>query len=1231
MAQPPIPAPPTSAPPVPATPAPSTTPAGGGEPGNAAFGLLADGGFVAKLGSGLRLSADDLQSRDGVDLTALPQPLAGVRLTRARWVARRNRLEVDASLAVPHLDAADITIHVNRSGAPSFAVRRLQKRLQIAALGNPEVSLSLSEQGEFGGSVTIAPGDLQPRRLRSLTVTGGGTLSIAAGRFSGTVDATLAYANLGKGEVHFAMSDAGLISGSGSLRVTPPFLDTVTATLALGEDGNLSGAVTVSMTEATSPVPALSLTGGTLNVAYSNGEVSGSLTEFAASYRGLAAVTASASIAAGTFSGRGSLALVVPGLDEASGTVSVRNGRVSGSMTLAASAFPDTLPVRSGRITATLSEAGRIAFSGNLTVELGPVGSGQLTAAYSETGELSISAVFNLTITGLQGAQVSVAYVNGDLSGEAEVPIDPSLIPGLSGNATVRYQQGLWSGETEIAYSADNGKLSGRIVVTVAQTEAGALQLGGTGEVEAQIAPRLRGTLTATILPEGGVDVSGRIVVSEPLELFPEAKFDKELFKYSQNIPLWAILVAVIRVRAGLRGGIGPGVFRNIAVEGSYTVGSEDADPSFSISGEMYIPAFIEAYVAFGAGLGLDVVLGSLTGGIEGVATAGLYGAISVVPELSYSDGDWGIDGTATLAAGARLKIGLNAWAEVEALWVTVWEETWKLGEWVWNVGPDLGLQAHMSYSFSRPGPPEVEFNSSDIDTESMIKAAMPEDGPAPSGAKEALQNKAEWKGKLKEPKPAPVPPELAAQAQAPPPTPPQPAQRKPKPAGPPGGQPQGPTPTPGSPAAAQGTAAAATPDSTAKGTVPAAEVPNADTPRYPAPISLATIDEPPAPTPRTPAQQQEDVTAADRALQLVVAQSKDSDALDNWFPRIKQRFRLVDLGLVGDFHSGIRIEGGINPQIKITGVPVTLKGTGIPGDLSNKHVTEIKHETAMVGGSTVGVEMTADPLGPDHPRGSEAGGQDPLMNQLPTDSSVYPATTDRFVRGHLLNYDLGGLGRALNLYPITAQANVEHSNFIEGSVKSWVNDDKFWVRYKVKVLSAGRLVPLKGGLNAVESVLQADASILNAQLAPVQTRSVRIVSRYDAAKFHTGADSGLDETDTASTTTQDVDSAAVAALAPRPIDAPVVPLVLNPTVLVFNAGLYADLRDAHRARGRDRTIALLMSYSGFGEASRDALYKAYDEVVRRSDKTIHSLDKNETATFRRVENKWYDIRKLIV
>ena len=637
--------------------------------------------------------------------------------------------------------------------------------------------------------------------------------------------------------------------------------------------------------------------------------------------------------------------------------------------------------------------------------------------------------------------------------------------------------------------------------MTVAQTEEGTLQVGGSGEVTAQLMPSLEGTLTATILPEGGLDVSGSIEVTEPIPLFDEQKFDKEIFKYSQNIPLWAMLVAVIRVRAGVRAGIGPGVFRDIKVVGSYTIGQE-GEPSFSISGEMFIPAYVEGYVAFGAGLGLDVVLGSLTGGLEGVATAGIYGAISVIPELSYENGDYKIEGTATMAAGARLKIGLNAWAEVEAFWVTVWEENWKLAEWVWSVGPDLALQAKMAYVFGSPQAPTLDFTTSDIDAESLIQDAMPEDGPAPSGAKEALKNKAEWKGALKKPKPPPpLPADLSQQASKKE-TPPAPKKRPPKKAGAKkDGQSQPSKPGKTDRAGAKQQAAdAANKPTGAEATKPEKDAPTANQKRYPRPITLKTLDEPPASMPRTKAQQKEDEKAAAKVVVEASKAAGSSDTLDNYFPRIKRRFALSSVRFVGDLDKGLRVRTEANPYTDtIIHEPVQSLGEGFVGS----EASEIEFKTATlsqsVGGTTVdqdmGMEMTAEKLGPTHGKGSET-----RTSNLKSIMAVLPqkkgAGDKKYVRGHLLNADLGGPGKNKNLFPITSQANADHLNRIETDVKRLVNDELYWVYYKVKIEDRPG-IQSDAGVNFVNTDFTAEVRILNTDGTSSPARKVTIRSNY--------------------------------------------------------------------------------------------------------------------------------------
>jgi hypothetical protein len=1180
-----------------------------------AFGFLENGDFRVRIGdAGFLIRAADLAER-GVSLEERPQPIPGLKFKRVRLVASERKVVLNTELAVPNVANGAFDISVNSEGTPRLR-GTISRRMAIPALGNPELSLSMSEAGALSATATVQGADLLPRSLRRMQATGSGTVTLANGQVTGSGSIEITYAGLGAATVNFRFGEDSAFSADGSIRVTPPFMNEMRGTLAVDENRNLKAEVTGELMSQSSPIPALRLKAGTFTLGYMNGQPSFSFAQFGAEYNGLGDVTIESATLnnQARVEGSGAFALKVPMLEEASGTVRLRDGRVSGTLTVTADKFPEGLPVTRGTITATLTENGAVGFAGSVGVNFGPAGTGQLEAYYSPEGVLAIGAQADLTVPGLQPVHVSLNYTEGQIEGEVAAPINSELIPGLSGNVTVQYREGLWSGETTLTYSADDGKLSGTITVTVAQTPEGALQLGGSGSVTAQIAPRLQGTLTATILPEGGVDVSGAIEVTEPLELFPEERVDRELFRYSQNIPLWAILVAVIRIRAGVRAGIGPGVFRNIRVEGSYTIGADEADPSFTISGELFIPAFVEGYVAFGAGLGLDVVLGSLTGGIEAVGTAGLYGAISVVPQLTYADGDWGIEGTATMAAGARLKLGLNAWAEVEALWVTVWENEWELAQHVMPVGPDLGLQAHMSYKFGQPAPPEIEMTSSEIDTESLIQSAMPEDGPAPSGAREALQNRAEWRGQLQEQRQAAVPPETAAQAnqtETPPPAPPRPG----NPPGPPAGgatatgpganQDPGAAPTPGNePARSEAADEAARPDTSVQGSVPENQVLNADTPRYPNPITLPMLDEPPAPMPRTRAQEQEDIDAASKMVDLASAVSNDSDTLDNFFPRIKARFGLAELGYDGDFETGFDVVGKINPEFKLKKLEA-LKGTGIDNDLAKGPITKITPYVSQLGGDEVGIKMVAMPLGPDHPMGSEPSGQETLMAQMPTDPNVYGPADSRYVKGHLLNHNIGGPGIPSNLFPITAHANSLHHAKVEKKIKNWVNKERYWVSYTVEIVADNQLKPIAKNLKYINSTIETTVSVLGTDLKPVSglTEAFSISSTFEKdALAVVDPNQQIDQDALDQHTARDIDLSHSNVQIPP--DTSAVSVLTLPSH-IENAIAASRARD----NSRDSVKEALMAYPNFGEVRAELILRVYASVHRRQDKTITAVD----------------------
>jgi hypothetical protein len=98
--------------------------------------------------------------------------------------------------------------------------------------------------------------------------------------------------------------------------------------------------------------------------------------------------------------------------------------------------------------------------------------------------------------------------------------------------------------------------------------------------------------------------------------------------------------------------------------------------------------------------------------------------------------------------------------------------------------------------------------------------------------------------------------------------------------------------------------------------------------------------------------------------------------------------------------------------------------------------------------GEEAGVKMVASCIGPDHPQGSGP-------NTAVTKNHInhfHTNTKDTFIRGHLLNGDLGGPGEALNLFPITAKANSLHYHQVENQVKTLVNDQKCYAYYEVEI-----------------------------------------------------------------------------------------------------------------------------------------------------------------------------------
>ena len=751
-------------------------------------GLTPEGDFVIDFGK-LKIKKDEIDkamAKGRFEMDISGKSLPGIKGKRLILNLEKNTGHVKggavtADLNIPFVRSGEhggIEFKVDENGKASLHAKA---KLEIPALNEPQVDISI-EDGEISASATLSAEQIKPRGIPKLKIPqASATVGIAHGKLTGAGQVSLEYPNLAKGEFSVDVKD-GEPSGKGKVELTPDYLKGVQADLQVTK-GNLEGALTIPATKLSPPVPGLKITAGTITLAMKNSQLSGAGEGVAFGYQGLGEGAISFSITKDHLEGSGTLILNIPGLSPVKGNLLYQAGKLSGDATITADKFPKGLPIRGGTITVHVDEQGSVSGHGNVGIQLYGVGEGDLELGY-ENGILDIGADVALKkIPGLEEGHVKIGMKGGKLEGEGEIAVAPKQIPGLTGNLLVTYKDDRFSGNAKIGYVKE--KFSGEVVLLLNQDEKGKMNISGSGDITAHLTDWLIGKVHIDVLPDATTKIAGQLKADD-IELFPEKKADKELFNSSQHIPLWAILVAVIRLRGGVRAGVGPGKLRGVTAEGEFsTVPGEE--PKFNIHGELFIPAYAEAYIAFGAGLGLDVVIGSLTGGIEAVGTAGIYGAVSVIPEIAYAGGNYSISGMATLAAGAKLKLGLQAWAEVEALWITVWSNEWKLGEWVWDVGPELGLQAQVNYVFGKPEPPTFEFKTSDIDTKRLVQDAMPKDGPKGSGARDALKNTAEWKGKLKEQKKdeSKIPPALAEQQKKTPKpkeAPPKPSKKAPPP-----------------------------------------------------------------------------------------------------------------------------------------------------------------------------------------------------------------------------------------------------------------------------------------------------------------------------------------------------------------------------------------------------------------------------------------------------------------
>ena len=267
--------------------------------------------------------------------------------------------------------------------------------------------------------------------------------------------------------------------------------------------------------------------------------------------------------------------------------------------------------VKSATITASYSE-NTFTATGEAELDIPGIQRGNMEVVYGEEG-FSVSGDFDLKddIPGIRGGNVSatIAKQTGEEGYSVSVTgtAQPD-IPGIDSSLTVSYDNGALTIEGSAAYS--RGMLSGTVNIGATNRPVGddgepagdpddTMRVYGGGSLTLTLTPWLQATAGVQFLPNGEIEVTGRIGLPDTVDIFDRKSIDRNLFTAPAiEIPIFAIPLGprsiglVARITGGLdfSAGFGPGQLRDLYADVTYNPDREE-ETTISGHGEFAIPA----------------------------------------------------------------------------------------------------------------------------------------------------------------------------------------------------------------------------------------------------------------------------------------------------------------------------------------------------------------------------------------------------------------------------------------------------------------------------------------------------------------------------------------------------------------------------------------------------------------------------------------------------------------
>jgi hypothetical protein len=380
-------------------------------------------------------------------------------------------------------------------------------------------------------------------------------------------------------------------------------------------------------------------------------------------------------------------------------------------------------------------EAGRLSADGRAQFTIPGVAGADITATHSDVDGFVITAGVDLAAsTALRSGRITITVRKheGTWKVAASGTAVPN-IPGVSTVVTVAYDDGTFSAETTIDYA--RGRLAGTITIgvtnaplgddgrptgTAAEDGAEPVVYGG-GSLTIQISPWLAGTAGVRVLPNGEIEVHGRVAVPQPVTMFAARRWDRTLASVGLDIPIFGVAVAGQRIgifctiggSLKVEAGIGPAQINDIALEVTYNPAHEDQAHVVGTAG-FHMPADAGLKLAAHAAIGAGIPVVSAQAGLEIAGVLGVVTALDLPLTVDWTPtSGLTIDAPISLSLQPVFTFSVNGYVLVEAdlllTTIELYRQDWNLASLAIGSGYTVGMTMPFHYAEGQPFNPSLD------------------------------------------------------------------------------------------------------------------------------------------------------------------------------------------------------------------------------------------------------------------------------------------------------------------------------------------------------------------------------------------------------------------------------------------------------------------------------------------------------------------------------------------